>query len=67
MAHKKKHLPTEHSILFYADENGNWHHMIDPASFRNEDHFQTQLTIKHSIVEDKRRKKPRHKNKDLEY
>ena len=45
----------------YVDENGVTHLQIDTSNKRNEFHFNYQLRHRMQIIEDKRRKKPKHK------
>ena len=45
----------------YVDENGVTHLQIDTSDKRNEFHFNYQLRHRMQIIEDKRRKKPKHK------
>ena len=62
MAHKKKHIRKHtRKPKTWVDENGVTHLQIDTSNKRNEFHFNYQLRHRMQIIEDKRRKKPKHK------
>ena len=62
MAYKKKHIKKHiRKPKTWVDENGVTHLQIDTSDKRNEFHFNYQLRHRMQIIEDKRRKKPKHK------
>lgn len=64
MAHKKKHIKKHiRKPKTWVNEFGVTHIEIevDTTKIRNEFHFNTQLNTRMQIIEDKRRKKPKHK------
>ena len=70
MAHKKKHIRKHtHKAKTWVDEFGVTHIEIevDQTKIRNEFHFNTQLNTRAQIIESKKFKKPKYKNKLFEY
>ena len=70
MAHKKKHIRKHvRKAKTWVDEFGITHIEIevDQTKIRNEFHFNTQLNTRAQIIESKKFKKPKYKNKLFEY